>query len=346
MTHRITVLYFTGCPNHPPVVEMAHRLIAAHNLDAVVEEVELTDPADAESLRFLGSPTVQVDGVDIEPAARVRTDYAMSCRIYQTQSGAPTRAMLLDALGVTDPPAHEQTTGQINQSKISKTEINKAENATQRAGALATVGSVLTAMLSSACCWLPLTLIAFGVSAGGLSVFFQRWRPYFITLSVVMLGVGFYFAYFRTPACDGGCCSKSKRRRLKFRRATLWATSAVVLAFVFFPNYGAALVESVHNQKTSPSSAAVSDTSAVSEINDVYVFDVQGMTCKVCAVTLKSELAKIPGVSSAKVGYTDKTAQVNANDPAVIQQVETIAKSLGYTASLEPPKDQHGGKTP
>ncbi len=96
---KIRVFHFRGCPNHRPVVEMARRLVAEHGLDAVVEEVDVF-PDDVARQRFLGSPTVQVDGTDIEPAARERSDYAMSCRVYATPDRLPSEQMLLEALGV------------------------------------------------------------------------------------------------------------------------------------------------------------------------------------------------------------------------------------------------------
>ena len=46
MMSTIRILYFQGCPNHPPVVEMARQIIQEHDLDASVEEVEVTTPDD------------------------------------------------------------------------------------------------------------------------------------------------------------------------------------------------------------------------------------------------------------------------------------------------------------
>lgn len=95
---KITVQFFAGCPNHPPVVEMIERLIARHGLSVEFDQVEIA-PGDVERLRFLGSPTVLVDGEDIEPGAGERTEYAMSCRKYATPNGLPDAEMLLQALG-------------------------------------------------------------------------------------------------------------------------------------------------------------------------------------------------------------------------------------------------------
>jgi|GEM_PF-124361 len=315
MSHRISVLYFAGCPNHPPVVERIQRVVAEHALDAVVEEVELNDPADAERLRFLGSPTVQVDGVDIEPAARTRTDYAMSCRVYNTPDGLPPEPMLLDALGIGSVTTDEGATGA------------KADQLTH-AGAAATAGSVVTAMLSSACCWLPLTLLAFGASAGGLSAFFERWRPYFAGVSIVMLSLGFYLAYFRAHTCsDDGHCSVRARRRLRLTRATLWVSAVVVVAFVSFPKYAGALVEAIKG------GASAAQPASVNPASSTMVYDVQGMTCPACAATLRADLATIPGVESADVDFTSGTARVRVVDPAVGAALEDTVRRHGFTAT-------------
>jgi hypothetical protein len=97
MTTTVEVLFFEGCPNHRSAVELAKDVVALIAPHARVEEVEVRDNEDAARLRFLGSPTIHVDGVDIEPEARSSTDYAMSCRVYGG-SGLPSREMIEAAL--------------------------------------------------------------------------------------------------------------------------------------------------------------------------------------------------------------------------------------------------------
>ena len=92
----IQVFYFEGCPNHGPTVALVREVVANLDLNAHVEEIQVTTQADAERLRFLGSPTVQVNGIDIEPSARERTDYAVSCRMYKG-SDIPPRGLLMQA---------------------------------------------------------------------------------------------------------------------------------------------------------------------------------------------------------------------------------------------------------
>lgn len=72
--------------------------MAKLHMDAEVEEVEVNGPEDAARERFLGSPTVLVNGLDIDPNARERTDYSFSCRVYSGMSGLPTEEMLVAAL--------------------------------------------------------------------------------------------------------------------------------------------------------------------------------------------------------------------------------------------------------
>ena len=50
---------------------------------------------------FLGSPTVRVDGRDVEPGAEQRQDFGMKCRLYATPDGlrgTPPDQWALDAL--------------------------------------------------------------------------------------------------------------------------------------------------------------------------------------------------------------------------------------------------------
>ena len=93
----IEVLYFDGCPHHALTMDAVREAVARVGADAELREVEVRDAEDARRLRFLGSPTILVDGVDIEPNARTSTDYAMSCRIYGA-SGLPPREMIEAAL--------------------------------------------------------------------------------------------------------------------------------------------------------------------------------------------------------------------------------------------------------
>jgi hypothetical protein len=94
----IEVIYFEGCPNHERTLVLANEVLSELGLDADIREVEVRTQEDAERLRFIGSPSVRVDGKDIEPGAENRNEFMMSCRIYG-DSGLPARELLVAALG-------------------------------------------------------------------------------------------------------------------------------------------------------------------------------------------------------------------------------------------------------
>lgn len=94
---KIDVLYFEGCPNHRPAVALAESVATELGVEAQVREVPVNDADDAHRLGFFGSPSIQVDGVDIDPATQGRTDFAFSCRMYGS-SGVPPKQMLVDAI--------------------------------------------------------------------------------------------------------------------------------------------------------------------------------------------------------------------------------------------------------
>ena len=98
---RVELLYFEGCPNHEPARSLVERLATELRVEPDIELVQVADPEAAVKLRFLGSPTVRVNGVDVEPGAEERRDFAFSCRIYRSDGGAserPAESWVRDAL--------------------------------------------------------------------------------------------------------------------------------------------------------------------------------------------------------------------------------------------------------
>lgn len=97
----IELLYFDGCPNHGALLARLQRLLASHGIESPVRLTEVIDDESAQRLRFLGSPSLRIDGRDVEPGADDRHGYAVQCRLYRTPdglSGAPSEAWILTAL--------------------------------------------------------------------------------------------------------------------------------------------------------------------------------------------------------------------------------------------------------
>lgn len=98
---RVEILYFEDCPNHEPARALVERVAAELRVEPEIHNVAVPDPAAATKLRFLGSPTVRVDGRDVEPDADERRDFVFSCRVYRSEqglSGQPQERWIREAL--------------------------------------------------------------------------------------------------------------------------------------------------------------------------------------------------------------------------------------------------------
>jgi len=81
---KVELWYFEGCPGFAELLPRVRELVAAR---ADVELCRVESLEEAERVRFLGSPTLRVDGEDVEPGAGGRVDYGLKCRLYRTESG-------------------------------------------------------------------------------------------------------------------------------------------------------------------------------------------------------------------------------------------------------------------
>ena len=98
---RIQILTFDGCPNAEGARELVDRVCGVLGIEAEVETLVVSDLRAARERHFLGSPTIRVNGRDIDPHSNGRADYVLSCRVYNTSAGlagVPDEAWLRDAL--------------------------------------------------------------------------------------------------------------------------------------------------------------------------------------------------------------------------------------------------------
>jgi hypothetical protein len=98
---RVEILYLEGCPNHESARELVERVAAELRIEPAIQLVEVPDVDTAGRLRFLGSPSVRVDGRDVEPGADERDEFAFSCRVYRSEQGItghPREWWIRDAL--------------------------------------------------------------------------------------------------------------------------------------------------------------------------------------------------------------------------------------------------------
>ena len=98
---QIELLYWDGCPSHPEARRLLDDVVAERGLDAKLEVREVKTQAEAEELRFPGSPTLRIDGRDVDGRGAAARP-ALNCRIYLLPDGrvspVPTREMIEEAV--------------------------------------------------------------------------------------------------------------------------------------------------------------------------------------------------------------------------------------------------------
>lgn len=101
MGHTIEFLWFSDCPNHATTRELLAATVDRLVPGTPIVDIDASDPSVAARLRFPGSPTIRVDGIDIEPGFSDPGDYTPRCRLYRTSAGlrgVPDPAWIEDAL--------------------------------------------------------------------------------------------------------------------------------------------------------------------------------------------------------------------------------------------------------
>ena len=79
---KIELYYFDGCPSWKQALENLERALREEGIVADVETIRVESEADAEAKRFIGSPTIRIDGVDLEGPQAEEKGYGFGCRVY------------------------------------------------------------------------------------------------------------------------------------------------------------------------------------------------------------------------------------------------------------------------
>lgn len=98
---RIELLWFQGCPNHVAAERLTRQRMASLGVTATIARVEVRDETDGRAVCFPGSPTIRVDGIDVEPGWAPCLDCTPRCRLYPTADGLrglPETVWIDDAL--------------------------------------------------------------------------------------------------------------------------------------------------------------------------------------------------------------------------------------------------------
>jgi hypothetical protein len=89
---KIEVLYVPGCPNHKPAVEAVMNVLKSESFEAEVCQVLVQSESEARALDFPGSPTIRVNGGDVEPESV--SGFGLACRLYGNGLGVPSEGAI------------------------------------------------------------------------------------------------------------------------------------------------------------------------------------------------------------------------------------------------------------
>ncbi|MBN1283922.1 MAG: DUF2703 domain-containing protein [Anaerolineae bacterium] len=102
MSITIDFLYWPECPSHPDAWERLQKVLAETGVEAQVNTCVIETEAEAEAADFLGSPTIRVNGRDVDPQTPAGAPARLTCRLYFREDGRPsaipTEAMIRNAL--------------------------------------------------------------------------------------------------------------------------------------------------------------------------------------------------------------------------------------------------------
>jgi copper chaperone CopZ len=257
---------------------------------------------------------VRADRTPATDTRHVDGDPAHAAPIYTDSRKPPTRLMANSTEHVhddccdADAATHERDA------------LRRREGLPPLFGALGGVGA---AALSSACCWLPMLLIAIGVSSAGMRGTLDSLRPWLLGVTGFAVALGFYFAYRprRThTASDATVAEARPRRRMHVSKTFAWGHALVALLAAFGPEF---LTSRASAETVDQEIAALSLNSATATTS---AYAVEGMTCGGCAAAARDALLDLPGVAHVDVSFEERRATIiwneHADDLAVVSALE------------------------
>jgi hypothetical protein len=85
----VQLLWWRGCPSWEDALALVREEMESAGVDPQSLEVrEIRTDDDADEERFMGSPTIRIDGRDIEPLSN--EPIGLSCRVYRLRDGRPS----------------------------------------------------------------------------------------------------------------------------------------------------------------------------------------------------------------------------------------------------------------
>ena len=229
---KVEVLYFNGCPNHLLTVARVRETLDRMGLHDDIRYMEVDTHEKAEASLFLGSPSVRINGVDIEPSARDAKVFGLSCRTYvdgATRTGLPSRELISAAIAEQIGANQQNATPDANL-------LQSKERTTDGKAATALFTGGVAAILASTCCLGPLVLVSLGISGAWIAnlTVLEPYRPIFLGVALIALFLAARSIFRPAQACQPGevCAMPPTRRVYKF---LFWVCAVLVVVAIAYP---------------------------------------------------------------------------------------------------------------
>jgi hypothetical protein len=87
MATQVELLWWEGCPSSDEAHELVRRVMAEAGMDPQsLRSIEIDSDDAAERESFAGSPTIRVDGRDVQPPEEQELP-GLTCRVYHLRDG-------------------------------------------------------------------------------------------------------------------------------------------------------------------------------------------------------------------------------------------------------------------
>jgi copper chaperone CopZ len=178
---------------------------------------------------------------------------------------------------------------------------------------------ILSAVLGSACCWIPAILVGLGASAVGIGTFLRAYHLPLAIGTALLLSAGWgLFVYKRVWG--------NKRWSSGWMILTILITSTLVSGYYLGPHY--------YGGRIGGKTIEAEEVPDVEEHRENGLrratFSVLGMSCSNCAQDVESALRNAQGVIQASVGFSSSEATVYMNRSVSKSQLRDVVSSSGY----------------
>lgn len=187
--------------------------------------------------------------------------------------------------------------------------------------------SIVSALLASSCCVLPLlllgmTLLGIGtVGLAGASTVLGSLKWYLFPMAIVGLGLSYYLYFREKKKCATEACRMVNQRLTK---SMLSLSTLVIVGFLLWSVYPYVL-----------GTEALSASPPANPEHAVAILAVEGMTCGGCEIAVGEALRALAGVDSVRVSYPEERAVVwYGHAEVTVERFAAALDQVGYSAEL------------